>query len=455
LDQQGQLYISELGCESNIMRAGFSNITITPPMDLTMGGYRLRRGIAQGIHDDLQATCCVMEGSTISVVLISLDLLCLPQDAIQKIKSAMSEACDIEPKSVIISCTHTHSGPDTIGISGVGKKEITIYFDWLAEQIVELSLNALYSVTELNISYVHANVEGIAFNRRLRLRDGKVVSNLDAVTEEMIESRGIVDPAGMMIVFENQQGVAGVLVNFTMHATVLDERNYLYSRDFPGYLVDRLSRELPGEPVVMFVNGAFGNVNQIRAPGKWISSFDEARKIGGQIAEVFIDKFDDRERLNVTDIDIQCTRVNVPRRRMQIQTNDDIVSLVLKARKSAPRGRLPEDIDHKQKLFLDEVQQLKDSDYDVAEIQIVVLDELEIIAVPGELFVEYGLEMKKKSRYAYPIVFGNSNGYIGYIPTHSAFNEGGYETTLSLTSRLIPEAGEILLENIELLREKL
>ena len=442
-------------CESNIMRAGFSKISITPPMDLPMGGYRLRRGIAQGVHDDLQATCCVMEGSNIFVVLISLDLLCLPQKAIQKIKSEISETYNIEPESIIISCTHTHSGPDTIGISGVGKVEITIYFDWLVEQIVKLLLNALHSVTELNISYVQANAEGIAFNRRLRLRDGKVVSNLEAVTDEMIESRGIVDPAGMMIVFENSQGVVGVLVNFTMHATVLDERNYLYSRDFPGYLVDRLMKELPGEPVVMFVNGAFGNINQICIPGKWISSFDEARRIGEQIAEVFIYKFDDRERVNVADIDIRCTRVNVPRRRMQIQTNDDIVSLGSKTRKSASRGRLPENINYKQKLFLEEIQQLKDSDYDVAEIQIIVLDELEIIAVPGELFVEYGLEIKKKSRYAYPIVFGNSNGYIGYIPTHSAFNEGGYETTLSLTSRLIPEAGEILLENIELLREKL
>jgi len=66
-----------------------------------------------------------------------------------------------------------------------------------------------------------------------------------------------------------------------------------------------------------------------------------------------------------------------------------------------------------------------------------------------------GLEIKRRSSSPYPLIFGNANGYIGYIPTESAFDLGGYETRISLTSRLVPEAGKIIAANVDELREAL
>ena len=48
---------------------------------------------------------------------------------------------------------------------------------------------------------------------------------------------------------------------------------------------------------------------------------------------------------------------------------------------------------------------------------------------PGELFVEWGLEMKKWSPFPYTFIAELANDSVGYIPTYEAFRRGGYETT--------------------------
>ena len=62
-----------------------------------------------------------------------------------------------------------------------------------------------------------------------------------------------------------------------------------------------------------------------------------------------------------------------------------------------------------------------------AEIQTIRIGELGIVSLPGEVFVELGIHAKKHSPFAYTMIGGYTNGNMGYIPTSSAFDEGGYE----------------------------
>ena len=45
--------------------------------------------------------------------------------------------------------------------------------------------------------------------------------------------------------------------------------------------------------------------------------------------------------------------------------------------------------------------------------------------VTGELFVEFGLQIKKQSPFPYSYIVGYANDYMGYIATEEAFGEGG------------------------------
>ena len=68
------------------------------------------------------------------------------------------------------------------------------------------------------------------------------------------------------------------------------------------------------------------------------------------------------------------------------------------------------------------------------------------VGIPGELFVEYALEMKGRVAQdtGRPMVLvGYANDYIGYIITPRAGQTGGYERAIS---RVAPSAGRALTE---------
>ena len=66
-----------------------------------------------------------------------------------------------------------------------------------------------------------------------------------------------------------------------------------------------------------------------------------------------------------------------------------------------------------------------------------------IVGLPGELFVELGLSIKKRSPFKNTIVMTVCNDKTSYIPTKKAYAEGSYEVTNSI---LKPGSGEMLVE---------
>ena len=79
-------------------------------------------------------------------------------------------------------------------------------------------------------------------------------------------------------------------------------------------------------------------------------------------------------------------------------------------------------------------------------VQALRIGDLGIVALSGEMFVEFGLEIKETSRFAGTFVVELANDYAGYVGTRSAYEEGGYETWLALSSRVTPDAGERMTE---------
>ena len=64
-------------------------------------------------------------------------------------------------------------------------------------------------------------------------------------------------------------------------------------------------------------------------------------------------------------------------------------------------------------------------------------------SLPGEPFTEVGRQIKANSPFTLTIPCCCANGYEGYYPVQSAFNEGGYE---ALTSRYVAGTAEKLIE---------
>ena len=72
-------------------------------------------------------------------------------------------------------------------------------------------------------------------------------------------------------------------------------------------------------------------------------------------------------------------------------------------------------------------------EYDRAEVCALRIGDLGMVSLPGEMFCEFGLEIKKRSAAAHTVVIELANDALGYFPTRKAFGEGGYEPTPGTT----------------------
>ena len=80
---------------------------------------------------------------------------------------------------------------------------------------------------------------------------------------------------------------------------------------------------------------------------------------------------------------------------------------------------------------------------DQVEVMVIRIGDLGIVGLPGEVFCEFGKEIKDKSPAKHTIVIELANDAIGYLPTADAFEQGGYETTPGAT-RYEKDAGQRL-----------
>jgi neutral ceramidase len=419
-----------------------------------MSGYRLRRLPAAGTHDDLQARCAVLQEGDSTCSLVSLDLIGLEHGHAAAIKRTIAERCGLEPEQVLLACTHTHSGPDTLSLHGSGE-ELEHYCSELYGRIAGCVAEAVGRLEPTAASLARCEVPGLAFNRRLLLRDGSVRLNLERIEESRIAERGPADPGAATLLFAREGKIRGALTNFTLHATVLNQENLLFTRDWPGYLVDSLEESLPGGPAALFFNGAFGNINQIEKPGIWVSTFEEAERIGTAIAAKLAGALRSPVPLPSVTVDTRHAWVRIPRRRGRSlpKIQDEIGRVRSRLSAGSRTGEEERSEIEKELIFLEEEAELgRNPGSERVEVQRITLGEVEIIGVPGEIFVEYGLALKKTSPMPHCLVFGNANGSAGYVPLPDSFTQGAYETRLSRGSRLVPEAGGMIMQTVEKMR---
>jgi neutral ceramidase len=399
-----------------MLQAGAAKTDITPPVGMELTGFISRLQPSIGVHDPLYAKAVVLDDGKTKLAMVSCDLLALSRDSVKTARNAISNKTGIPHSNILIACTHTHSGPATVFLQNCG----TVDKDWLPkleQQIADTVIRANQELQPASLGY------GI----------GTADINLDRRTLKLPNhSPDMVDKSLGVIKIEHINGEPMALIlNYTCHPVVMAEKNRYFSADYPGAATAYLESNYPSEPVVLYFNGACGNINpQIRG-GTW----EELTKLGEIIGKAAVAVIDTIATSDTCTISALSQNIEL---QLKIPTIEGIEHELELFRNRAEELNESEVIAKKgndamiwwAEETLDILKHKKKPDSVPLEIQVIKLGELNIAAIGGEVFCEIGLNIKQQTN-APTFIIGYANHDIGYIPTRKAFEEGGYEVTMA------------------------
>ncbi|MHA1793062.1 MAG: neutral/alkaline non-lysosomal ceramidase N-terminal domain-containing protein [Promethearchaeota archaeon] len=246
-----------------MLKAGFQEVIITSPIGTTaLAGYMGLKKHAQGINDQLFANCAVFESNQEMIALVALDLVGLLPATVMNIREKTLDLLDgkIKKENIMIACTHTHSGPDTMGIFKPGHyleyKPDDEYLDMLARLVAGGILGAYNKLEDARVSIGHDSLFGVSVNRRQGMPPNKLFPRT-------------VDPEVQAIFFESvkDKQLLGMIVNFAAHCTAFPTKaTLLISADYVGALRKELKETFKSDPVILYLNGAIGDVSPRGTP---------------------------------------------------------------------------------------------------------------------------------------------------------------------------------------------
>lgn len=246
-------------------RAGAASATITPTAGAFIAGDAKNRRFT-GVHDDLYAKCAVFDDGTSSVALVALDCIGLTWPDIQAIRAEGARRAGLDrlsPESIVVGSTHTHCGPDVVGIWGpedivTGRDEAYMkrLIDTAADQVAHAATalrpaHLVYGETTAGEDWVVNDCEPALLDRSL-----VVVQAIDTDNKNI-----------------------ATITNFACHPTILDAVVDVVSADYLYGFYRRMA-SLGGEH--LFFQGAIGGWIQ---PHKQTRDFNTIDELGAGVAD--------------------------------------------------------------------------------------------------------------------------------------------------------------------------
>jgi hypothetical protein len=419
------------------------------------GGYG--KSYHRTFHDPCKVRAVVFDDGRKRVALVGLDLLFITRSLVLETRAEIQKRCGIKAESILLGASHSHSsGP--IGMSEPGDfddasplvKELVFeksiksdpgYTQLLKRQIVEAVCAADAARVDAKIAVGYGHEDKVAYNRRLRMKNGLSFSHPGAGNPDIIGYAGPVDPqVGVVGVWDLKTNLLGVVVNFSCHATTSPggiSANWIWS-------MEKTLRGATGNAAlpVVFMQGACGDVTQVDNLTKFQNPGAEewCERVGGRVgAEAFKTLLLIRQGAG-SDVPLD-SRLKVWKIKRRVPTPEKVKHSLELVEQGPQKAGATEWTFAKEIVMLDAL--IKKRPEAEVEVQAIQVGPAVFVSNPAEYFVQYGLDIKKGSKFPFTFPVELANGCAGYVPTEEAFgpNGGGYETRMSSYSNLEITAG--------------
>jgi neutral ceramidase len=437
------------------LTAGLAVADITPPIGYRMSGYFTER-LSTGTSNPLHAKAIVLRQGETSAAMVFCDIIGLSLDVSSRARRWAAERTGIPAKNILIAATHSHTGPLYFGAlrkhfhdaavaeHGSDPYEKVDYAEELIEKLAGVIAQADAAAKPVRLSAGSTEQQDLSFNRRFHMKDGTVRFNPGLLNPDIVRAAGPIDPEVGMVFLREADGdndAIGALVNFTLHLDTVGGTKY--AADYPYYLEQSLREKYGDKFVLLFGNGTCGDINHFDVTKKERLRTDY---IGRTLAETVKAKKESLKAIAEPSLGVRSGIVDAPLQ----QFGPDEVAWARENIKKVGIGELS---------FIKEVEAYKILAREMRpgrtiplEVQVFRLSrDVAVVGLPGEVFVDLGLAIKRASPFATTLVIELCQDAPGYIPTKKAFAEGSYET---VNSRIAPGGGEMMAEAaIRLLKE--
>jgi hypothetical protein len=424
-----------LGAEAEAgLRAGVASTRITPPLEvpyLTSSGAGTNAPF-RGVHDDLFARALVLDDGHETLALLAVDSLGYDnavlgpgRDFTAELRRRVAAATGLKPGAIMLAASHTHSAPETIGLTPLRKTPGAVA--WLErhlQQLADTVTAAWQGRTPVRGFAGSTELRGLQRYRRIALKNGRISRHGPLPAPAEVAAPWVLDEALNVLYFETNEGKPlGVVLNYTAHPVVAMLLPQV-SADYPGAAAALVEHSLPGA-VCLFTNGCAGNINPVHVS----TGFDDVASLGRRLGRAAVDQV---ERLKSV-APLPDTRLAVLSRTVELQGRP--APSPAEARRAAARAPTAANT-----RLLRLAEKLAEGPIR-AEVQAMAVGPVRWVGLPGEPFVETGLALKKAGA---SFVVGYCNGYVGYLPIRRAYAEGSYEAEPGAWSRVAPGSAERL-----------
>ena len=261
------------------LKVGTAQIDITPPMGCRMAGYGSRTEGAQGIHDNLYARAMVLDDGATKVAIVACDVAGLDKHPVATIRQVVAELTDIPGDHVMVCTTHTHSGPSVRTGRGAPEELIEITARKIAGAVAIADRNRREGVLKVG----RGRVSSVSQNRR----------HPDWPTDPTLKVLRADTPERQPI---------GAILNYPCHGTVMNADNLMISADYPGSTVRTVQRVIGEDVPILFINGAFGNINPVWTEQVFAEVERNGMILGGEAIKVLAEIEAAGQRIQVHNI---------------------------------------------------------------------------------------------------------------------------------------------------------
>lgn len=431
--------------DTGTWKAGAASAAITPKTLMWMAGYASRTKPAEGSDTDLFAKALVLEDETGGqLVTITADLISVPREVRLATATAVEKAYGIPPERLLINVSHTHCGPElrvwrtnNTDDAERREREAAEYCAELVNTFTRLVGEALAKRTEANVDFVYSRC-GFAMNRRRP--DGKGgfanAPNPAGPVDHRVPVLHVRDAS------QSNLAIA-IVFGYACHCTTLGYQRF--HGDYAGQAQAFVERAHPGA-VALFMNGCSGDQNPY--PRRNL----ELAEAHGRTLSLAVE-----------------TALQTPPRTIHGNIQAALREIPLKLERTPTHAELIERAQGSNKVdtqlaryLLDQLDAGKElmAEYPYP-IQVIRLgSDFTLVALGGEVVVDYSLRLQDEIKDPVVWVAGYSNDVMTYIPSRRVWNEGGYEGGDAMKNNLFPsrwhpEIEDVIIRTVHELRDSL